>query len=103
MSVSEDQIAYASQRSLTERGLDLHILVTDPAHKRRGAGSMLIRHMLEEAQRLGLAGYLESSEDGHSLYTGLGFKDVKLLEVDMSKWGAQDTHKTWAMSWKPRT
>lgn len=80
---------------------DLHMLQTDPAHKRRGAGTMLIKRVLEEAQKLGMMTYLQSSEDGHSLYTGLGFKDVEFQETDMSKWGASKTHKTWAMIWEP--
>ncbi|KAI1849266.1 hypothetical protein JX266_005227 [Neoarthrinium moseri] len=67
----------------------------------RGAGTLLIKQVLEEAQRRNLMAYLESSEAGHSLYTGCGFKDVELHEVDMSKWGATETHKTWAMDWKP--
>ncbi|KAH6660108.1 putative GNAT family acetyltransferase [Truncatella angustata] len=80
----------------------LHMLQTDPKHKRRGAGSLLIKKVLEEAQKLGIIAYLESSEAGHSLYASLGFKDVELMELDMSKWGATQTHKTWAMIWDPQ-
>jgi N-acetylglutamate synthase-like GNAT family acetyltransferase len=77
------------------------MLQTDPAHKRRGAGTMLIKKVLEEAQKLNMITYLESSESGHSLYAGLGFQDVELNEVDMSKWGATETHKVWSMICEP--
>ncbi|KAK9418191.1 putative GNAT family acetyltransferase [Seiridium unicorne] len=80
----------------------LHMLQTDPQHKRRGAGTMLTKKVLDEAERLGMIAYLESSEAGHSLYAGLGFKDVELQELDMSQWGATATHKTWSMICEPR-
>ncbi|ETS87966.1 hypothetical protein PFICI_01794 [Pestalotiopsis fici W106-1] len=68
---------------------------------RRGAATLLIQIVLEEAQKRGMIAYLESSEAGHSLYKGQGFEDIEMHEVDLSKWGATDTHKTWAMMWKP--
>lgn len=77
------------------------MLQTDPKHERRGAGSLLIKKVLEEAQQLGMIAYLESSEAGHSLYADLGFQDVELQELDMSKWGATKTHKTWSMIREP--
>ncbi|KAI0136656.1 acetyltransferase [Xylariales sp. AK1849] len=79
----------------------LHLLQTDPKHQRRGAGSQLILWGIMEAERLGLVAYLESSESGHSLYHKMGFKDVELHEVDLSSWGAEETHKTWAMICDP--
>lgn len=80
---------------------DLQRLQTDPKHARRGAGTLLVRKVLEEAQKLGMIAYLESSVAGRSLYKGQGFEEVEMHEVDLSKWGATDTHKTWAMIWKP--
>lgn len=62
---------------------------------------MLIKWGTEEAQKLGMIAYLESSEAGHGLYAKMGFKDVELLEVDLSKWGPEEPHKTWAMMWEP--
>ncbi|KAK6193205.1 hypothetical protein LQW54_012699 [Pestalotiopsis sp. IQ-011] len=79
----------------------LQMLRTDPKHARRGAGTLLTRKVLEEAQKLGMIAYLESSEAARSLYKGQGFEEVEMHEVDLSKWGATDTHKTWAMIWKP--
>jgi hypothetical protein len=62
---------------------------------------MLVKWGIDEAKRLGMIAYLESSEAAHELYRKMGFQDVELHEVDMSKWGAEDTHKTWAMMWEP--
>lgn len=86
---------------LEKRYIDLHSLQTDPKYKRRGAGTMLIQVVIEEAQKRGMIAYLESTEAGHSLYKGQGFEDVEMHEIDMSKWGAAETHKTWAMKWEP--
>ncbi|KAH8675775.1 putative GNAT family acetyltransferase [Xylariales sp. PMI_506] len=79
----------------------LQTLYTDPKHQRRGAASMLIKWGLEEAQKLGLPAFLDASEEGHSVYTKMGFKDIDLQELDFSKWGAKQTHKNWAMIWEP--
>ena len=58
---------------------------------------MLVRWGVEEAKRRGVPAYLESSEAGHSLYQKCGFRDLELLSVDLSKWGATRKHNTWAM------
>ncbi|KAI5923335.1 acyl-CoA N-acyltransferase [Camillea tinctor] len=76
-------------------------LHTDPKHQGRGAGTMLVQWGLEEAKKLGLVAYLESSEAGHSLYKKCGFRDVEHLEVDFSKWGATEMHNTWSMIYEP--
>ncbi|KZL79382.1 acetyltransferase, partial [Colletotrichum incanum] len=78
----------------------LHILVTDPKHQRRGAGLQLMTPGMQEAVRLGVPVYLESSEPGHPLYTKAGFKDIEEHRVDFSKFGAELPHLTWAMIWE---
>ncbi|CCF39416.1 acetyltransferase [Colletotrichum higginsianum] len=78
----------------------LHILVTDPKHQRRGAGLQLLTPVMQEAVRLGVPVYLESSEPGHPLYTKAGFKDVEEHRVDFSKFGASKPHLSWAMIWE---
>lgn len=64
---------------------------------------MLVQWGLDEAQKLGYIAYLESSEEAHSLYKSKGFKDIEVHRVDMSKWGAEKPHDTWAMKWEPLT
>ncbi|KAI1504357.1 acyl-CoA N-acyltransferase [Biscogniauxia marginata] len=79
----------------------LRFLHTDPKHQDRGAGTMLVKWGLEEAKKLGLVAYLESSEAGHSLYKKCGFRDVECLSVDLSRWGATTMHNTWSMTCDP--
>ncbi|KAI0842861.1 acyl-CoA N-acyltransferase [Hypoxylon sp. FL0890] len=79
----------------------LSILYTDPKHQGRGAGGMLVRRVIEEAQKLGLIVYLAASPPGHELYKKCGFRDVECLSLDMSKWGAKENLINWAMIWEP--
>lgn len=41
--------------------------------------------------------YVESSPKGHELYQRFGFQDLELKETDLSKWGATQPHRCWAM------
>ncbi|KAK2009861.1 acetyltransferase [Colletotrichum eremochloae] len=79
----------------------IHILVTDPKHQRRGAGLQLMTPGIQEAARLGVPAYLESSVAGHHLYTKIGFKDVEEHRVDFSNLGVELIHLNWAMIWEP--
>ncbi|KAL0930508.1 acetyltransferase [Colletotrichum truncatum] len=78
----------------------LHVLVTDPKHQRRGAGLQLLTPIMQEAVRLGVPAYLESSLYGHRLYQKAGFKDLEEQRLDMTKYGASEPHLTWAMLWE---
>ena len=79
---------------VAKRTSDLRLLHTDPAHKRRGAGSMILRWGAEEADRLGLESYLEASPEGKPLYEKSGFVGVDDFTVDMSQWGGPESHTT---------
>ncbi|KAI0193198.1 acetyltransferase [Xylaria flabelliformis] len=65
----------------------LRALQVVPEHQRRGAGRMLVMWGVEEAKRLGLPAYLESSPEGHSLYLSCGFRDIDQQNIDFTKWG----------------
>ncbi|KAH7312164.1 putative GNAT family acetyltransferase [Stachybotrys elegans] len=71
----------------------LKLLHTDPAHQRRGAGSMLLRWGAGEADRLGIPSYLEASPEGRPLYQKHGFVEVDMLDVDFSRWGGPASFK----------
>jgi len=66
---------------------------------------MLVQACLAEAARLKLPAYLESSPAAHKLYLSCGFVDIEELSVDMTKHGMDDVskfggdgiHRTWAM------
>ncbi len=58
---------------------------------------MLVKWGLDEATRLGLPVYLDSSPAGRALYLKNGFVEVDKSEVDMSRWGLDAVHTTWGM------
>jgi GNAT superfamily N-acetyltransferase len=82
---------------LTER-LGEHLLVdnlyTSPTHHRRGAGSMLMRHCCDKADRRGLPSMLEASPKGLGVYESVGFRRVGEggmdgkgnIWVDLDRW-----------------
>ncbi|OCL14052.1 hypothetical protein AOQ84DRAFT_281910, partial [Glonium stellatum] len=67
--------------------LFLHTLVTYPDHHRRGAGAMIMRHILEKADQLSLDTYLESPEPGRHLYQQFSFKLVIEKEFNLEEYG----------------
>lgn len=58
---------------------------------------MLVQACVDDAVKLGLPAYLESTPAAHKLYESCGFKDVEEHVVDMTKWGGQEKHVTFAM------
>ncbi|KAI1369335.1 acyl-CoA N-acyltransferase [Xylaria arbuscula] len=76
----------------------LKLLHVDPKHQRRGAGAMLVNWGVEEAKKLGLPAYLESSPAGHSLYMRAGFRDIDVHSIDFTKWGKASNHITYIMA-----
>ncbi|KAJ3474130.1 hypothetical protein NLG97_g9976 [Lecanicillium saksenae] len=81
----------------------LKLLHTDPAHQRRGAGSMLLQHFADEADKRGLESYLEASDEGRPLYEKFGYETVEVMVTDFSKWGGMDKYETCLMLRKPKT
>ena len=67
----------------------LHILATHPKHHRRGVGAMHLRWGFEQAEKLGLPVYLESSPMGRPLYARNGFEIKGWLPFDARKYGSE--------------
>jgi len=65
----------------------LHILVTHPKHHRRGVGKMQLQWGIEQAEKLSLPVYLESSPMGRPLYERVGFETLDWLPFDAKQWG----------------
>lgn len=63
--------------------LDLELLATSPAHQKRGAASLLIKHAFELADKSGHDLYLESSPNAVSLYRRHGFEEKGRIDVDV--------------------
>ncbi|OCT50388.1 hypothetical protein CLCR_07589 [Cladophialophora carrionii] len=68
----------------------IDVLYTDPAHQRRGAGGMLMRHACREADGLGLPTMLEASPAGVSVYEAVGFTKAEWpgaeIWIDIKRW-----------------
>ncbi|KAH7118935.1 acyl-CoA N-acyltransferase [Dendryphion nanum] len=65
----------------------LDTLVTHPDHHRRGAGGLLIKWGIEEADRRNVECYLEASPMGVPLYERYGFEKVRDIELDLRPFG----------------
>lgn len=70
---------------------DLQILVTTPAHRRRGAASQLVEWGTQRADQRGLKSVLMASEAGLGVYLKHGFKVVKEIEMDLRPYGVEAT------------
>ncbi|KAI9151965.1 hypothetical protein HJFPF1_09183 [Paramyrothecium foliicola] len=81
----------------------LRLLSTDPAHHRRGAGALLLKWGLAEADRLRVPSYLETSPAGRGLYEKNGFKQVDSVVTDFSKWGGPPRLEVGVMMREPAT
>jgi len=75
----------------------LHLLITHPAHRRRGAGSMLIDWGLKQADVAGLPTYLEASPMGLPLYERWGFEPRKKTVFELDRYGGKGVEVNTAM------
>ena len=62
---------------------------THPRYQRRGAANALLKWGLQRADELNLPMYLESSATGQSLYKKHGFKDVAIVDLDLTPFGGE--------------
>lgn len=67
--------------------LELNVLVTDPRHQRRGAGSLLIAHVCKEADERNLLCRLTASQAGLAAYLKHGFEVKKIVPLDLRPYG----------------
>lgn len=100
--VSLDE-THCSERIVADQGATpcevtvFALLLTDPKHQGRGAGTILLRRCIEDATSVGLPIYLNASEAAHGLYLKHQFRDLQLMETDFGKWGMTEPIQTWAM------
>lgn len=57
------------------------VLVT-ASHRKRGLGTLLLRHCIAELQRMGCTPYLDATPAGEQIYLPLGFRPV----MDITRW-----------------
>ncbi|KAI1156681.1 acyl-CoA N-acyltransferase [Nemania diffusa] len=84
---------YGSIKHVHLKSLQVH-----PDHQRRGAGRLMVMWGVEEAKKLELPAFLESSEAGHSLYLSCGFRDIDVQIIDCTKWGKPQDHVNYVMA-----
>lgn len=69
--------------------IDLVVLVTDPAHERKGAGKMLLEWGCKKADEQGLDAYLDATPIGRPLYQRYGFVIERESDIDLAQFGAK--------------
>ncbi|KAF1983835.1 acyl-CoA N-acyltransferase [Aulographum hederae CBS 113979] len=75
----------------------LYILAIRPQYQRKGVGSALLEHGLQQVDEFGLESYLEASMQGKPLYERFGFRVVNEREFDMTVFGKEGTDRNATM------
>ncbi|KAK2748570.1 hypothetical protein FQN57_000705 [Myotisia sp. PD_48] len=73
-----------------EKDWHLEMLCTLPTSRSQGHGAALLRWGIQQADATNSRIYLESTEDGRSLYEKLGWKHLELLSWDLKDFGIDD-------------
>ncbi|TVY85359.1 hypothetical protein LSUE1_G000304 [Lachnellula suecica] len=74
-----------------------HLLCVHQDYWRQGLGGMLLRDVLALADDQGAQAWIEATPAGRPLYAKLGFKEVNLVKVDLSRWGGKEPGFNWGM------
>lgn len=83
--------------SFANSHLVCHLLAVHQDYWRQGLGGMLLKHVLALADAEGRRTWIEATPSGRPLYAKLGFKEVNLVSVDLTKWGGKEPGKNWGM------
>jgi len=81
--------------------VDLALLATDPTHQNRGAGSILLRHILAHADSSGHETYLEAPPHAAPIYRKFGFQERDKVDVDVQADGGTEMYRNWCMVREP--
>lgn len=73
---------------------DLSLLVTDPAHQRRGVATMLLKKITEQADQEKLECWLQSSPAAQALYHFWGSREVSYFDIDLDAFGGECGEET---------
>ena len=77
--------------------MTLKMLAVNPKYHRRGAGSLLLKHGLEKADRLRLPVYLDCGVMGKPLYERYGFRVVGDFPLNGLDYGGRSDGRHWLM------
>lgn len=67
---------------MSSRSTVLNFCFTQPKHRRRGVGRLLMEWGIKKADELGLPSYIEATDIGLKLYEAYGFKVEGELDLD---------------------
>jgi GNAT superfamily N-acetyltransferase len=84
-------VSFSTRRKggLLTHDLDVQLLATAPAYQRRGLGNRLLKHVLQMADKEGKMAYIEATDAGFPIYLKLGWKQIDVVELDLSKYGGK--------------
>lgn len=60
--------------------------MTDPAHQRRGAASIIVAWGCEKADQMSLPAFLEATAAGQPIYLKQGFQKIDEVVIDCDRW-----------------
>ena len=52
---------------------------------------MLLKQVLQRSDKEGKVAYIEATDTGYPLYLRLGWKQIDVIELDLSKYGGKGT------------
>ncbi|TVY46115.1 hypothetical protein LSUB1_G000045 [Lachnellula subtilissima] len=78
------------------------LLAVHQDYWRQGLGGMLLNQVIAMADAEGRRMWIEATPAGRPLYAKLGFKEVSLIEVDLSRWGGKEPGRNWCMVREPQ-
>lgn len=81
---------------------NLVLLAVHPKYHHRGVGTLLLKRGLENADRLHLPVYLDSSIYGKALYEREGFKAMREFPFDGRQYGGRSKGQHWCMARLPQ-
>lgn len=73
-----------------------------PDYQGKGLGKMLVQQGLDLADAEGKKTFLSSTEAGYEFYLKLGFKEVDVVKIDVTKWGGKEPVVSQVMLRDPR-
>lgn len=80
----------------------LNSLATDPDHQSRGAGALLLDWGVKRADSEGLVTYLDATQVAKPIYEKRGFKVIRAIDWDRTKWGGEGVDVHYSMVRMPR-
>ena len=79
-----------------QESIDLKMLFTHPAHRKRGAGKLLVQWGVQKADEMRVEAYVEASLLGKPVYEREGFIVVEAPDLDFDVPGSSEQRREFA-------